>query len=39
MRFALVPRQNEFYDLFAQAGANTLAAAHASSAASATQRR
>jgi predicted phosphate transport protein (TIGR00153 family) len=27
MRFALVPRQNEFYDLFAQAGANTLAAA------------
>jgi uncharacterized protein Yka (UPF0111/DUF47 family) len=27
MRFALVPRQNEFYDLFAQAGANTYAAA------------
>jgi uncharacterized protein Yka (UPF0111/DUF47 family) len=27
MRFALVPRQNEFYGLFAQAGANTLAAA------------
>src|SRR3954451_2450021 len=27
MRFALVPRQSEFYDLFAQAGANTSAAA------------
>jgi predicted phosphate transport protein (TIGR00153 family) len=27
MRFALVPRQNEFYDLFAQAGANASAAA------------
>ena len=27
MRLALVPRTTEFYDLFAQAGANTLAAA------------
>jgi uncharacterized protein Yka (UPF0111/DUF47 family) len=27
MRFALVPRQSEFYDLFAQAGANASAAA------------
>jgi predicted phosphate transport protein (TIGR00153 family) len=27
MRFALVPRQSQFYDLFAQAGANTFAAA------------